>query len=384
MIWTNAWAWLGLAALAVPIVIHLLTRDTSTPIPFPTLRFLTAGTVVEARRRRMTDLPLLIVRCLILALVAAALAQPFTARGGGDQTQRLVIIDSSASVDPVAAREAVDRHREGAATVDVIERTDLNGAIREAAGWARTQSGSASVIVISDFQLGALLPGALRQLPQSAGVTLQRVARRDTGATPAGVARMTMGGGRTEATWGAAAGPDDIRVESAFPQTVNDAIVAAARATAASYAGAIRPVTFVLPDAPRRDAIAEQAVPAGEPWMFDVMHAMSPGHARTVMTLSGRVLVFLATTEPAATVNAMREAIPQLVVAPPVAELEPAVTDDAGLRALERQASPAGGDSTPAVWIGRWFWIAALLLLGIEALMRRERYAANVEVPRAA
>ena len=65
MFWRQPAAWFGLVALAVPILVHLLGRRPPTPLRFPTLRFLDVSTIVPARRHRLNDVRLLIVRLAI-------------------------------------------------------------------------------------------------------------------------------------------------------------------------------------------------------------------------------------------------------------------------------------------------------------------------------
>src|SRR5215831_414296 len=103
MIWQNPWAWLGLAAIAVPILVHLLARRQAVRVLFPTLRFLPVSPITAVRRHRLTDLPLLAVRIGVLAAAVAALAQPYVATASrtdraGAQLARAIVIDTSASM----------------------------------------------------------------------------------------------------------------------------------------------------------------------------------------------------------------------------------------------------------------------------------------------
>lgn len=66
----------GLAALAVPILLHLRKRERERPMRFPSLMFLQRVTITTARRRRITDLPLLLIRALVIALAVLAFARP--------------------------------------------------------------------------------------------------------------------------------------------------------------------------------------------------------------------------------------------------------------------------------------------------------------------
>jgi hypothetical protein len=67
----------GFAALAVPIMLHLRRRERERPMVFPSLMFLKKIPFATARRRRITDLPLLLLRSLIVLLAVLAFARPF-------------------------------------------------------------------------------------------------------------------------------------------------------------------------------------------------------------------------------------------------------------------------------------------------------------------
>lgn len=66
----------GVAAVAVPILIHLWNRRRFRPMPWAAMRFLRASVEQNRRRVRIEDWLLLVVRCLLLALLALALARP--------------------------------------------------------------------------------------------------------------------------------------------------------------------------------------------------------------------------------------------------------------------------------------------------------------------
>ena len=67
----------GLAALSVPIILHLIFKFRRKPVVFPTLRFLRVTTQKNARRLRLKELLLLALRLLIFALLALAFARPY-------------------------------------------------------------------------------------------------------------------------------------------------------------------------------------------------------------------------------------------------------------------------------------------------------------------
>ncbi len=67
---------LGLAAAAIPIIIHLLTRRRPREVMFPSIEFLTEVNQSEIRRLRIKQWLLLALRTLAVAAIALAMARP--------------------------------------------------------------------------------------------------------------------------------------------------------------------------------------------------------------------------------------------------------------------------------------------------------------------
>ncbi len=94
----------GLAALALPVMFHLLRRTPRRQIPFSSLMFLTPSPPRITRRNRLDQLLLLLLRALALALLVLAFARPYfreDAQQFADESvgQRMaVIVDVSASM----------------------------------------------------------------------------------------------------------------------------------------------------------------------------------------------------------------------------------------------------------------------------------------------
>jgi hypothetical protein len=93
----------GLAALVVPVVLHLRHRDKDTPQRFPSLMFLDRVPIRTSERRRITDWPLLLLRALVLILLVLAFARPFTqarrvAATAGSARTVVVLLDRSLSM----------------------------------------------------------------------------------------------------------------------------------------------------------------------------------------------------------------------------------------------------------------------------------------------
>jgi len=109
---------IGLAALAVPILIHLLTRDRVRKVAFSTLRFFTQVSKKVLRRKKFREMLLLAMRAAACGLLALAFARPLLRAGGADDgrpqlaTARILLVDTSASMAragvAAAARQAAE------------------------------------------------------------------------------------------------------------------------------------------------------------------------------------------------------------------------------------------------------------------------------------
>ena len=66
----------GIAAVSVPIIIHLLNRRKFRKVNWAAMKFVKLSIDQNQRRMRLEDLILLLLRCALLALLALALARP--------------------------------------------------------------------------------------------------------------------------------------------------------------------------------------------------------------------------------------------------------------------------------------------------------------------
>ena len=103
----NAGLLYGLAAAAIPILIHLLNRRKRREVRWAAMRFLAAALAKNQRRIRIEQWILLALRCLLVLLVVLAMAKPFLESLGnvipGRRTHRVIVVDASMSM---AARTA--------------------------------------------------------------------------------------------------------------------------------------------------------------------------------------------------------------------------------------------------------------------------------------
>ena len=95
---------LGLAGLAVPVIIHLIQRERKHVVQFPSLMFLQRIPYQSVRRRRIRNWPLLLLRLAALVLIVLAFARPFFRRppaagaASGGAREVVVLVDRSYSM----------------------------------------------------------------------------------------------------------------------------------------------------------------------------------------------------------------------------------------------------------------------------------------------
>ncbi|MGB1128868.1 MAG: BatA domain-containing protein, partial [Haloferula sp.] len=77
MLFLSPWMLLGLAGVSIPIIIHLVRKQAAKPIDWGAMRFLFDTVAVRRRKMEWEDLLLMAARCLLLALIALAVARPF-------------------------------------------------------------------------------------------------------------------------------------------------------------------------------------------------------------------------------------------------------------------------------------------------------------------
>jgi len=194
-------ALVGLAAAAIPALLHLLERRVPPEADFPPLRYLSEAERQNARRLKLRHLLLLILRTALIVLIVLAAARPLfpTQASGGslhEPTAVAVILDNSVSsglvVDGRPALERLKAMARGSlaratasdrlwlvladgvaragtpdvllATVDSVgvsaRRLDLTAAVRAASRLVDAEPLPArEVHVVSDLQRTALGPG---------------------------------------------------------------------------------------------------------------------------------------------------------------------------------------------------------------------------------
>ncbi|MEE8134516.1 MAG: BatA and WFA domain-containing protein, partial [Gemmatimonadales bacterium] len=192
-------ALLGLAAVAVPPLLHLLAKRMPPVVVFPALRYLKATEREHSRRLKLRNLLLMLLRMAVIALIVLAASRPVANVGAGGMHQPTavaIIVDNSLSSGAVVSgRTVLDRLRnhanqlladlavgdelwvitadgqprrmgrtEAAAMLDTLKpspvRLDIANAARQAASVVeRSSLGTRAVLVLSDLQATAFSTG---------------------------------------------------------------------------------------------------------------------------------------------------------------------------------------------------------------------------------
>jgi hypothetical protein len=165
---------LGLAAIAVPIWVHLIQREHKDVVPFPSLMFLERIPYQSSERRRIHNWWLLLFRLAAVTLVVAAFARPFlnqTAAVAAAITgarEVVILLDRSASMGygtrwaqaQEAAQEIVDGlGGEDRATLVLFDR-GVEEAVRATSSQAELELGISQATVSAD---GTRYAPALRE-----------------------------------------------------------------------------------------------------------------------------------------------------------------------------------------------------------------------------
>jgi len=245
LIWQSPSVLFALAAVAAPILIHILVQRRAERVPFPTLRFLQPTRLASIRRHVLDDAALLAVRVAILAAAVAALAGPLVITVARRQSWerrivRAVVVEGSDVARPFQGR---GRGAESPAlhlSRDFIA-TSLPDGIRRAVAWLeKAPPARRELVVVSPFAIGSLTAADVAAVPASIGIRFERAgALPGSRSVPAGrvlgvdgvLAReMTLDGVQTSVRDAAAAEPSSWPIEVAHAPAWQPAIDAAVAA----------------------------------------------------------------------------------------------------------------------------------------------------------
>lgn len=172
MTWLTPIAFAGLATLVIPILIHLLVRQQSRRLPFPSLRFLQPTPLASIRRRALSDWPLLAMRMLVIAAGVAALASPVVRwpgreRAWASRVSRAVVVERGIGPRSPLPAESF--------RLAVFARDDGRTSLREAIDWLESQPASAREVVLSGrFRRGWISPADVASVPPWVGIRIDK------------------------------------------------------------------------------------------------------------------------------------------------------------------------------------------------------------------
>ena len=112
----------GAAAVSVPVVLHFFYKARYKPLPWAAMHFLKQAVEQTSRRLKFQEWILLALRCLLLLLIALALARPVARSaapaGRGESVDAVFLIDNSFSMGARDAEKTrLERAKDAAAAV---------------------------------------------------------------------------------------------------------------------------------------------------------------------------------------------------------------------------------------------------------------------------
>jgi hypothetical protein len=156
---------IGLAAIAVPILIHLIQKERKEVIHFPSLMFIRKIPYQSVQRRKIHNWLLLLLRITAIALLVAAFARPFLTQdptkvsaSANGAREVVILLDHSASMGYGdhwdKAREAASKVIAGLGGNDrgtlVLFATGEEEAVRSTSDHAQLETGLKEATVSSD------------------------------------------------------------------------------------------------------------------------------------------------------------------------------------------------------------------------------------------
>ena len=399
MIWLLPGAFAALVLLAGPAIVHMLARRNARRLVFPATHFVRAAQAAAVRLRRPSDLGLLLLRSAIVAAAILAAAQPllltpWRQAQWNARVARAVVVDTSRSMpDPGVAARLADEQARHVFAARRVNTSDLADGLDRAVRWLRAAPPSRrEIVLISDFQRGSF-DQAARQIPADVGVRLiragvqprtRRVTLPPVEGWRGGVwqATATIDASGTRVSW--LRGDSARYAEWITVMTRPADTVAADRALRAAASPGV-----AAGDANRRVIVrfagAPPIVPAPQavasPWiaaaaLSDALRGVEP--AVTVSERDGVMVVDApiagSAFEAPAVVRAAILAVRPAATAD--AETEVATLSDDDLARWRRDAAPVATSAIPIANQGaesdaRWLWALALILVAVEARVRR-------------
>jgi hypothetical protein len=171
-------AGVGLAAVTLPIIIHILMRRRRKPVMWAAMKFLLEAYRQHRKRIMLEQILLLASRCLLVALIGLALGRPILgaagALGGRGAVTLYILIDNSlaASALDENGKPALERHKSAAGALlaqmdaaagDRVSVISLGGPARGVVDPPSSDAGAVGEVVkgLGTTDSPADIPGAL-------------------------------------------------------------------------------------------------------------------------------------------------------------------------------------------------------------------------------
>jgi len=308
VVWLNPAAWIGLIALAVPILIHILVQRQAERLAFPSLRFLQQTRLASVRRHVLEDIVLLAIRAAIVAAAVAALAGPLLITPlrhqawNGRLVRATVVSDTNppspraagASASRAEARVNRDRAEAGQPNdatflAQTFATRSLTEGIHRAVAWLdAAPPARRELVIVAPLALGSLTAADIAAVPLPIGIRFERSGTLPSERTIAGGAVLTRSAIRRQTVQLNAAittvREQVIAAPDRFP--IDIVCAADARPTADAAVAAVRSERVWAPTADRRGRLVligsagdstalADARPVTDAWAADAIAAIA-------------------------------------------------------------------------------------------------------------
>ncbi len=350
----------GSALIALPVAIHLLARQRSRRVDYPSLRFVQPSALAALRRRTVRDAALLACRVAIILAAVMALAGPVLQTASRSAAHEARVARAVVLMPGTSAQAAVAAAGEAFAS-QTFARGEPGDAIADAVRWLGEQPPARREVVLAGaFPRGSLTPGDLRVIPSAVGI-------RFTPSADAVVARDVMEQILRIEPGGLVIEQRRVRLE--------DDETRVSRGTQTRVANDLVRIVAAPVDQPLADAALRAALGAGLRWSRPGTRVLvvwaGASDAAVQQLLDGATPVRMARPAAAIAASAIAAAVEQ-VTATPVAGLDPVRISDEQLRAWSRAPGGVAPGARPSdEGDRRWFWALGLVLSALEHWLRR-------------
>ena len=353
--WLNTAALWGLTLIALPIAIHLLVRQHTRSVHYPSLRFVRETALAAFRRRAIQDALLLACRVAIIAAAVLALAGPIVQTAGragrfAERLSRAVVQIDDGDVDPQLSRNVF--------RTQTFQRAQVADAINDAVRWLESQPPSLlEIAFVGAFTKGQVANSDLHRVPAGIGIRFVPVA----GSPPSDTFTQTL-----------------LTRRDGRPVFVNRQVRLTADATHVVAPGDDAPapddvirVIAASKDQPLADAALRATLDAGLRWPDRNRRVLVVWDGAAITDTAGTTTLRMPVPDPP---SSAATAIWRLVDEATAREAaEPVAIPRPDLEAWSRQPQGISPHAQPAdEGDRRWLWLIALALLMLEHRLRRD------------